>query len=159
SFMCTQTPTPTPRFDDEGRPIFTFTTGRFIMVFETKAGLSRLLASSCVGPNSGPSPGAPCPSHAGSPPGYDRNRPDARVPFSRPLGDGNPTVCDLGSPAEGGGGVPGTPDWLTIPGGDDVTAALQDASCKFEDGVVNSPGDSCALGRNGLPDFIDPTST
>ncbi len=121
---------------------------------ETKKGRSNLTAGTCVGPDFGP----PCPSHTGSPPGYDRQRPDGQLVFGNAIGNGDPTVCDLGPPPTGGG-VPGNLDWLSFPAGNDVTLALQDASCKFESNVAASPSDACTLGKNGLPDFIDDLTT
>ena len=147
-FLCQATPTHTPSFDEAGRQIFERGQGRFILVVEAKRGSSNRNPGSCIGPDSGP----PCPVPAGAPPGFDPARPDVHGMFDRNLGDGNPEVCDTGTPPEGGG-IPGFPVERFFGPEPDITAAEQDLSCKFENKGVTSSGDACTRNVNGLPSF------
>jgi hypothetical protein len=73
--------------------------------------------------------------------------------FTMNLGNGNPAVCDNGPPPQGGG-IPGfSLDRFFAPGDGEVTTALRDLSCKFEDRGVASSADACTRNIFGLPSF------
>jgi hypothetical protein len=75
------------------------------------------------------------------------------------LGDNpDPTVCDNGAPPVGAG-VPGFDEIEFFAPGDDITLALEDMSCKFEDRGVTSSGDACTRNEFGLPEFQSDATT
>jgi hypothetical protein len=134
SFDCRLTPTPTPQFDAEGRPIYT-TSGRFLFVVETKPGVSFL--------NSGSEGTIVNNQVTGI--SHGSQRPSLQVVGSMDFGNGSAAVCD-GSPNVPPGGVPGfDPPWIDCTSPDlsageltlcqsrqpAVTSALQDLACRF----------------------------
>jgi len=129
--------------------VYTRGQGRFILVVEVKNGTSGRPPGQCVGPSSGP----PCAIPAGAPGDFDANRPDVQGMFTMNLGGGEPAVCDNGPPPQGGG-IPGFPlDEFFVLGDPQVTAALQDLSCKFENRGIASSGDACTRSIFGIASF------
>jgi hypothetical protein len=87
--------------------------------------------------------------------------PDLQMLVSRPLGDGNPEICDILPPSIGG--VPGNAalDFSDL----DVLDAMNDLGCRFDDGqgmhVGRTSGiDTCTRSNDNVSghDFVDPTS-
>jgi hypothetical protein len=72
--------------------------------------------------------------------------------------DPNPAVCDNGAPPEGAG-VPGFNEADFFGLGDEITDALADMACKFEDRGVTSSGDACTRNEFGLPQFQSDETT
>lgn len=95
------------------RPIFTPPDQGFSLVVEARAGANRA--------NPGPYPVA-----------FDGQAADLQVIVSRPLGDGNPVVCDTAEPLFGG--VPATVPFAFA---DDAAAQMiiDDLGCRFIDGT------------------------
>ena len=71
------------------------------------------------------------------------DRPDLQIISSNALGNGSAAVCDKQPIAQGGGGVPGMPDFGPS---QTVTDALNDFACRFE---AHTPTIPCTLGPNG----------
>jgi hypothetical protein len=90
----------------------------------------------------------------------DNGLPDLQTVVSRPLGDGNPTVCDIAPPLIGG--VPGVP---SLDFGNANAAAINDLGCRFDDGQGNPLGrenslDACTRSNDQFGfGFVDRTST
>jgi hypothetical protein len=144
-FTCQQTPTPTPLFDPQGRPIFVRQTGTFLLVIEGRKGSSNLDPGTNIFP-------------------FGDDRGDVQVLFSRDIGDpGHPNlICDKGPDPIPFGGVPGInpPDFVP---GTNVTQAIQDMACRFsiqEDTSVactrNRFGAFAYLGSNSRKQFCYP---
>lgn len=89
--------------------------------------------------------------------------PDLQMMVSRPLGDGNPEVCDILPPRIGG--VPGYAD-LDFSDVDSRRDALNDLGCRFDDGqglhVARTEGQTaCTRSNENVAghDFVDPRTT
>lgn len=87
--------------------------------------------------------------------------PDLQMLVSRDLGDGDPTVCDVGPPRSGG--VAASPDLMFSNEGD-VIDAMNDLGCRFDDGLGNPAGRSIGIEActRSMRDFgfgfVDPTT-
>jgi hypothetical protein len=86
---------------------------------------------------------------------YDENdptqRPDLEIEVNRPLGDGSPAVCDARRPKMGGIPAVNPPSFAESK---QVTAALNDLSCRFETFIESNS--SCTVDKTGDFSFIDP---
>jgi hypothetical protein len=136
---CQGEPTPVPRFDAQGRRVFTVPSGQFVIVVEAKPGKSGLRVGTSLEP------------------GID-GRPDLWIQNNRDLGNGSTRVCDTGPASQGGGGVPGVvPPRFDI---DDafVTDALNDFACRF-DPSISSANPCTILDPSREPRLVDPQST
>ncbi|HUI27998.1 MAG TPA: ELWxxDGT repeat protein [Candidatus Kryptonia bacterium] len=132
-------------FDSAGRPVFARQSGRgFSVVVEARPGSDGSAVGNLASTND---PSA---------------LPDLQVLLSRPLGNGNPAVCDIVSPMLGG--VPATAalDYLdTQP----VTDAINDFGCRVDNGsgghnARTSPLDACTTSNEGFGfGFVDASST
>lgn len=133
-------------YDAEGRPIYRLDHGSgFILVIEGKQG------------RNGVPPGLTA-SRAVE--GGDTSWPDLQVLVSRPLGDGNPALCDVRRPNLGG--VPASPtlEFLDQPG---IVRAANDFGCRVDDGTGNPLGRSdpefaCTSFPDGSFHFVAPGS-
>jgi hypothetical protein len=87
--------------------------------------------------------------------------PDLQMLVSRDLGNGDPTVCDVGPPRSGG--VAATPD-LTFSNDGNVIDAMNDLGCRFDDGLGNPAGrdlgiEACTRSMRDFGfGFVDPTT-
>jgi hypothetical protein len=142
--QCAGLPTPVPVFDAEGRRVFSMNRGQFLIVVEGAPGLSGLLPGSSLMP---------------APPS---NRTDLWIQNTRPMGNGSVTVCDTGSIAMGGGGVPGINPPTFDPFNSFVTNALNDFACRFEALTsstactqTNATGDSRTVNPMTTTQFCD----
>lgn len=133
-------------FDAAGRPVYQRPAGSgFVLVIDAKPGTN----------------GAPVGMSAFN---YDSTdptvRPDLQIEVSRDLGDGSPAVCD--NSAENFGGVPGI-DPPSFEMTRDVSAALNDLGCRFNDGTGAPQGrrmdSACVLFPDGEFHFVDPSAT
>jgi hypothetical protein len=90
----------------------------------------------------------------GAPAGFDFNRPDVQVQVGLPgLGDDpDPAICDNGFPPDGRG-VPGFEEADFFAAGQDITDALADISCKFQDRGVTGHAEACTRNEFGLSQF------
>jgi hypothetical protein len=71
-------------------------------------------------------------------PGDPNILPDLQIVSSRPLGDGSAAVCDIGPPnTSTAGGVPAV-DPPQFGGGQTVSNAINDLSCRFEARIASS---------------------
>lgn len=129
-------------FDESGRPVFSQKIGGgFSLIIEARPGGQRR----AVGQNAVD---------------FEGNAPDLQILVSRPLGNGDPMVCDIAPPTIGG--VQGTPalEFSTAP---EVLAALNDLGCRVNDGtgrpVARSSSDPCTRDAGGNFRFVDDTST
>lgn len=68
------------------------------------------------------------------------NRADLQIQNTMAMGNGSPTVCDVGPPSAGGGGIPGINPPNFDPFNQTVTNALNDFACRFE---FHSPASAC----------------
>ena len=86
---------------------------------------------------------------------YDANdptqRPDLEIEVNRPLGDGNPAVCDARRPKIGGIPAVNPPSFAET---QQVSDALNDFSCRFETFIESNS--SCTVDKSGDFSFIDP---
>jgi hypothetical protein len=137
-FTCQQTPTPTPAFDAQGRPVFIRHTGTFLIVIEGQKGSSGIDPGTNIFPS-----------------GSDRG--DVQVLFSRDIGDpGNPNlICDKGPPPVPFGGVPGI-DPPNFDPGQSVTEAIQDFACRLS--VQEDTSVACTRNRFGQYAYLNPLS-
>lgn len=62
---------------------------------------------------------------------YNDQAPDLQMIFSRPLGDGDPTVCDITPPNQGGVAATVPLDFTATP---DTIAHIDDMGCRFDNG-------------------------
>jgi hypothetical protein len=122
-----------------GRRIFETRSGQFILVVEGKPGLGGGAVGTQVSP-------------------FGPNLlPSVQVQNSQPLGNGSITVCDTGSPAMGGGGVP-----AIIPASYDtddlfVVDAIRDFGCRVQS---FSPTSACTIVDPSRESrTIDPSTT
>lgn len=132
-----------PRFPDDldavGRPVYTDDEGsNFILVVEGHEGADgRTLGLMTLG----------------------EPVPDLQMLVSRDLGNGDPTVCDVGQ-----GGIAASPE-LMFSDDNDVTDAMNDLGCRFNDGQGNTAGRDISLEActRSMRDFgfgfVDPTTT
>lgn len=111
--------------DDQGRPIFTWPVGQgFSLIVEARPGANRAQIGTRAT-------------------GFDELQlPDLQLLVSRPLGNGDPTVCDADRPNLGG--VPATVP-LEFGPAPDVVRAINDLGCRADDGQGQP------LGRRGIP--------
>jgi hypothetical protein len=133
-FTCQLTPTPTPLFDPQGRPIFVRGTGTFLIVFEGAKGSSNLDPGTDIFP-------------------FGEDRGDVQVLFSRDIGDpgNNNLICDKGPPPIPFGGVPGINPPNFDPGAE-ITEAIQDVACRF---TVQETSDlACTRNRFGAFSYL-----
>lgn len=79
-------------------------------------------------------------------------RPDLEIISNRPLGDGSRAVCDRLRPNIGG--VPATSSFAETP---EVTAAINDFSCRFE--THNDNDSACTVNQAGDFAFVNPETT
>lgn len=141
------TPIDPGAYDDIGRPAYQLENGaEFFVVIEGRPGSS----------------GEPVGTQAFNWNPADPNvLPDLQVLVERPLGDGSPAVCDTAPPTPGG--VPGTfPTEYTAT--QTVADAINDFGCRVDDGsgaaqAVTDAAAACTRPRDGLPAFVDPTTT
>jgi hypothetical protein len=133
-FTCQTTPTPTPAFDAQGRPVFVRGTGIFLFVIEGQKGSSNLDPGTNIFP-------------------FGSDRGDVQVLFSRDIGDpGNPNrICDKGPPPIPFGGVPGINPPIFGPG-TNVTEAIQDMACRFS--VQEDTSVACTRNRFGQFSYL-----
>ncbi|MFI5398371.1 MAG: hypothetical protein ACHQ9S_22775 [Candidatus Binatia bacterium] len=105
------------------------------------------------------------PGQSGSPVGINAVNlsggvPDLQLLVSRPLGDGNPLVCDIAPPTIGG--VPAT-NPLVYSTAPEVVAAMNDLGCRADDGTGNpigrGPSDACTSQISGDFSFVNPESS
>jgi hypothetical protein len=89
--------------------------------------------------------------------------PDLQMLVSRPLGDGNPEVCDILPPKTGG--VAATPA-LDFSDLDPLLDRMNDMGCRFDDGQGSHVGrtdsrDTCTRSNDNVAghDFVDPNSS
>jgi hypothetical protein len=88
--------------------------------------------------------------------------PDLQMLVSRDLGNGDPTVCDVGPPRLGG--VAASPDLVFNDDGA-VIDAMNDVGCRFDDGLGNPAGrdlsiEACTRSMRDFGfGFVDPTTT
>jgi len=143
-FSCQLTPTPTPEFDPQGRRIFRRGTGRFLFVAEAGVGTS------------GRPPGSEGVYSVGTfqPIVNPSGRPSLQIIPSRSLGNGSPQIDCHG---EHLGGVPGFPNGLAFPPGQNITTALTDMACRFQ--LSSSSATSCTRNRYGGFAFMHPSTT
>lgn len=133
---------PAAGYDVEGRPLYRLDQGAgFFLVVEGRPGRSQ----------------SPVGLRAFTTSGW----PDLQVLVSRPLGDGNPEVCDTRRPMLGG--VPATPQLEFV---EDlrVVGAINDFGCRVDDGQGNPLGrDDSEFACTSFPDatdhFVSPRST
>jgi len=118
---CAGTPTPTPMFDGQGRPIYTVGSGQFVIVVEGRPGTSGFQVGNSLKP------------------GGDDNRPDLQIEATRDMGNGSPAVCDIGSPSAGGGGIPRITPPSFEPGNPVITDVLNDFACRFMQFTPSAP--------------------
>ncbi len=129
-------------YDLQGRAVFRVAQGSgFLFVVEGSPGRSR----------------APVGLRAFSDSGW----PNLQVLVSRPLGDGNPAVCDTRRPQLGG--VPATPD-LEFVEQVRTMQAINDFGCRVDDGTGNpfgrnDPDFACTSFPDGSDHFVSPRST
>lgn len=134
-------------YDAEGRPVYRFEQGfGFTLIVEAQPGRSQLLPGSLASVE---------PRDAAS------VWPDLQVLLSRPLGDGNPAVCDSRRPNLGG--VPATPE-LEFAEQPRVIQAVNDFGCRVDDGTGNPLGrteseTACTSFPDGSFRFVSPRST
>lgn len=100
--------------DDQGRPIYTWPVGQgFTLIVEARPGSTRAAVGfQAASPN-------------------EEMLPDLQMIVSRPLGDGNATVCDADLPTPGG--VPAVVP-LEFGPAPEVVHAINDLGCRSEDG-------------------------
>jgi hypothetical protein len=122
--------------DDQGRPIYTWPVGQgFSLIVEARPG----------------STGSPVGVQAAA--ASEDLLPDLQMIVSRPLGDGNPVVCDADPPTLGG--VPAvTPfEFSAAP---EVVHAINDLGCRTDDGMGAPRGRSANLPCTRIPPTNDP---
>lgn len=155
SFSCRLTPTPTPEFDGQGRPVYT-TAGRFLLIIEAQLGQSLL---------NGGTEGLLDDDNNVTAIRHPSDRPSLQVVGSGDFGNGSATICD-GSPFMPPGGVPGfDPPWIDcdpdLPAEDlalcqsrqpAVRDALEDIACRFT--YVLSEPRACTMDETGDFAFI-----
>jgi hypothetical protein len=109
-------------FDDAGRPIFSQRDNRPSLVLEARSG-----------PDSKSPGGSAIPYFSGG----VQHDPDVQIILSRPLGDGDPRVCDIDPPDQGG--VPATVpfDFSSDP---NVLDHIDDMGCRVDDGKGQALG-------------------
>lgn len=129
-------------YDLQGRPVYRFAQGAgFFLVVEGRPGRSQ----------------APVGIRAFADTGW----PNLQMLVSRPLGDGNPTLCDTRRPLLGG--VPATPD-LEFTEQIRTLQAINDFGCRVDDGTGNplgrnEPDLACTSFPDGSDHFVSPHST
>jgi hypothetical protein len=77
-------------------------------------------------------------------------RPDLEIQANRPLGDGNPEVCDARRPKIGGIPAIDPPSFAETK---EISSTLNDFSCRFETFIESNA--SCTLEQNGDFSFIN----
>jgi len=129
-------------FDARDRPVYVHPTGQGLsLVVEVRPG----------------SDGQPVGHLAVS---FEGDAPDLQLLVSRPLGNGDPMVCDIAPPSIGG--VPATVS-LEFSASPEVIDAMNDLGCRANDGTGNpaarGPADACTQDRSGRFSFVDADST
>lgn len=114
----------------EGIPIYRNPVGAgFMIVVEGKPGISNIEVGRSIF-------------------NYDANdphrRPDIEIEVNRPLGNGDPTVCDARPPKIGGVPAVNPPSFAENP---QVSATLNDLSCRFETFIESNS--SCTVEKSG----------
>ena len=109
-------------FDTGNRPIFNRSAGEgFVLVVEARAGHDgQLPGGSTVPYQSGPT----------------ESDPDLQVILSQPLGNGDPTICDVAPPNLGGVRATVPFDFTSDP---DLLANVDDMGCRFNNGPHENP--------------------
>jgi hypothetical protein len=120
----------------KGYPVYNnFVGSGFIIVVEAKPGISNVEVGRSIFK-------------------YDANdptqRPDLEIEVNRPLGDGNPEVCDARRPKIGGIPAVDPPSFAETK---HISAALNDFACRFETFIESNA--SCTVERSGDFSFIN----
>jgi hypothetical protein len=121
--------------DEQGRPIYTWPVGQgFSLVVEARPGRNR----------------APVGGQASA---AELTLPDLQMLVSRPLGDGNPTVCDADRPNLGGVAAVESLEFGNAP---DVVRAINDLGCRAEDIRGEPRGRAGSSACTRIPPANDP---
>ncbi len=127
-----------PASVENGIPTYLTQAGAgFILVVEAKPGLSGHEVARRVYAHS---------------PGDPTVRPDLEIISNRPLGDGSAAVCDRLRPNIGG--IPAAKSFAET---EEITAAINDFSCRFE--THNDNESACTVNQNGDFSFVSPDTT
>ncbi len=146
SFSCQATPTPTPEFDGQGRPLFRVSVGQFLLVVEAGPGTSGRQPGT-EGVFSGGASGVVLPID------HPSNQPSLQVLSEDDFGDGSPVFDCRTIPL---GGIPGFPA-LDFDAGEATNAALAEMACHFE--LASASDNACTRDRFGSFAFISPTAS
>jgi len=123
--------------DALGRPVFVRPFGQgMTLIIEAQPGQSRQTVGGMTYSDTG-------------------NLPDLQVLVSRPLGDGNPAVCEHDGHR---GGIPAVPtlDFSTAP---ETVAAINDLGCRAYDRAAHNPASPCTRTSSGDFAMLTPLST
>jgi hypothetical protein len=127
--------------DSQGRPVYVHPTGHGLsLVIEARPGTdSKAVGRLAVG--------------------FDGDAPDLQLLVSRPLGDGNPLVCDIFAPSLGGVPATASLEFSSTPA---VIDAMNDLGCRANDGTGNpaarSESDACTQDKGGHFGFVEENS-
>jgi hypothetical protein len=131
---CQATPSPTPRFDPQGREIFDSRNGQFLIVVEGTTGASGVPPGDSLMPT------------------FD-GRGDLQIQSTVSMGNGSGVVCDTGAPPAGGG-IPGINPPSYEEGNSFVTDALNDFACRFQ--ALDRTSPCTRIDATGDTRFIHP---
>jgi hypothetical protein len=124
--------------DINGNPVFVRPATGFLIFIEARPGESRLPVATATFNWSPTDPNV---------------LPDLQIFSSLALGNGSPTVCDLGPDVVGGVPAVNPP---AFGGSQSASNAINDLSCRFD---ARADSQACTRDRSGVYDFVHPETT